>query len=214
MASAILVFSHKLQQFYEKIEKRFLFNLNEREIQKAEKADITPWDAHLTDFEIMPEFALAGRQLQELGLREKYGVNIALIERGKLSIIVPDRYERMYPGDRIFVIGTDEQLGRIKDLFENPRADIPESEGKEKEIGLQNLTITRGSRLYKKTIRKSGLREQAKALVVGLERNGERLVNPDSGMILEENDIVWIVCIRPKLEAFLRRESVKKTATL
>jgi CPA2 family monovalent cation:H+ antiporter-2 len=210
MASAILVFSHKLQQFYEKIEKRFLLNLNDREIQKNIRGEITPWDAHLTDFEIQPEFPLAGKQLQELALREQYGVNIALIERGKLSIIVPDRYERMYPGDKISVIGTDEQLGKIKDLFENPAANILEYDIKEKEIGLQNLTITKDSRLYRKSIRKSGLREQARALVVGLERNGERILNPDSGIILEENDIIWVVCIRQKLEEFLRGEVIKK----
>lgn len=210
MAMAILVFSHKLQQFYEKIEKRFLFNLNERELVKNAKHEITPWDAHLTDFEIHPEFPLAGKQLQEIALREKFGVNIALIERGNLSIIVPDRYERMYPGDKISVIGTDEQLGKVKDLFEGSQTDNTEPDMREKEISLQNLTITRDSRLYRKSIKKSGLREHAKALVVGLERNGERIINPDTAMTFEENDIVWIVCNKGKFEQFLRGETVKK----
>lgn len=210
MALAIVVFSHKLQLFYERIEKRFLLNLNERDMQKLARTEITPWDAHLTDFEIQPEFPLAGKQLQELGLREQYGINIALIERGKLSIIIPDRYERMYPGDKISVIGTDEQLGKIKDLFENPSREIAETEVKEREITLQNITVSKDSRLFRKTIRKSGLREQARALVVGLERNGERILNPDSSMTLEENDIIWIVCNKQRLEEFLRGEPVKK----
>ena len=214
MAGAILIFSHKLQQFYEKIEKRFLLNLNEREILYGQSPEITSWDAHLTAFEIRPEFPLAGKQLQELGLREQFGVNIALIERGKLSIIVPDRYERMYPGDKISVIGTDEQLGKIKDLFENPASDIIESDFKEKEIALQNLTITKDSRLFRKSIRKSGLREHAKALVVGLERNGERILNPDSSVILDENDIIWIVCIKDKLDEFMRGDLLQKKTTL
>lgn len=213
MAAAILIFSHKLQLFYERIETRFLLNLNERDMQKLRRPEITPWDAHLTDFEIQPEFPLAGKQLQELALREQYGVNVALIERGKLSIILPDRYERIYPGDKISVIGTDEQLGKVKDLFENPGRDFIESDTKEKEITLQNLTITKDSRLHKKSIRKSGLREQARALVVGLERNGERILNPDSSMILEENDIIWIVCNSEKLEKFLRGEVSKRNQT-
>lgn len=212
MACATLVFRHKLQAFYEKIEKRFLLNLNERENQKNRYPEITPWDAHLTDFEILPGCSLTGKQLQELRLRELYGVNIALIERGNLSIIIPDRYERMYPGDKISVIGTDEQLGRIKDLFENQDMNIPETDQKEKEITLQNLTVTKDSRLYKKSIRKSGLRNHARALVVGLERNGERILNPDSTMIFEENDTIWIVCIRQKLEEFLRGEVTRKNA--
>lgn len=209
MAAAILVFSHKLQQFYEKIEKRFLLNLNERDLQKNH-TDVTAWDVHLTDFEIQPEFPLAGKQLQELGLREQFGVNIAMIERGNLSIIVPDRYERMYPGDKISVIGTDEQLGRVKDLFEAGPGEYPGTSVRDREISLQNLTVTRDSRLFRKTIRKSGLREQARALVVGVERNGERILNPDSALTLDENDIVWIVCNKNQLERFLRGESIKK----
>ena len=87
-------------------------------------------------------------------------------------------------------------------------------DGREREISLQNLTITRDSRLYKRNIRKSGLREQAKALVVGLERNGERILNPDSAITLEENDIVWIVCNKHKLDKFLRGESIKKNTLI
>jgi CPA2 family monovalent cation:H+ antiporter-2 len=210
MAAAILIFSHKLQLFYEKLEKRFLLNLNERETLKSGHTEITPWDAHLTNFEIHPEFPLAGKQLQELALRERYGVNIALIERGNLSIIVPDRYERMYPGDKVSVIGTDEQLGKVKDLFEAGAALGREPDLREKEISLQTYTVTKDSRFYKKTIRKSGLRNLARALVVGLERNGERILNPDSTMTLEENDIIWIVCNKNKFERFVRGESFKK----
>jgi CPA2 family monovalent cation:H+ antiporter-2 len=179
-------------------------------MQKSRRPAITPWDAHLTDFEIRPEFPLAGKQLQELALREQYGVNIALIERGKLSIIVPDRYERLYPGDKISVIGTDEQLGKVKDLFENPAADIVESELDAKDISLQNLTITKNSRLRHKAIRKSGLRDYAKALVVGLERNGERMLNPDSSIVLEENDTLWVVCNQKALDQFLRDNAEDK----
>lgn len=210
MGFAILIFSRKLQRFYEKIESRFLLNLTERDLHRTLRPEMTPWDAHISDFEIRPEFPLAGKQLQELALREQYGVNIALIERGKLSIIVPDRYERIYPGDRISVIGTDEQLGKVKDFFENPAADIMEADLKARDIGLQNLTVTRDSRLHGKSIRKSRLRDQAKALVVGLERNGERILNPDSGTVLQENDIIWLVCNRSQLEEYLHGESTKK----
>ncbi len=203
MAIAIILFNQKLQAFYERLEHRFLSNLNEREKQKVVKHEITPWDAHIASFDVQPEFKLAGKQLQELKLRERFGVNIALIERGKLSLISPDRYERLYPGDKLSVIGTDEQLSRIKDIFENHAYDAVEPEVQEDEIALQNFTVTKDSRLYKKTIRKSGIREVAQALVVGLERNGHRTLNPESTVELIEGDIVWIVGVKKRLEDFL-----------
>ena len=142
--------------------------------------------------------------MQELRLREKYGVNIALIERGKLSIISPDRYERLYPGDKLSVIGTDEQLSQMKDVFDNYNYDILESGVHEDEISLQNFTITRESRLANKTIRESGIREVGKGLVVGFERNGQRNLNPESTVVLTDGDIVWIVGVRKKLNDFFK----------
>jgi CPA2 family monovalent cation:H+ antiporter-2 len=53
------------------------------------------------------------------------------------------------------------------------------------------------------SIRHSGLREEAMALVVGLERNGTRLLNPDSKMVLQEGDTIWIVGVKHRVEDFL-----------
>jgi CPA2 family monovalent cation:H+ antiporter-2 len=208
MAIATIVFNQKLQAFYDRLENQFLNNLNEREMQRAVKHEITPWDAHLATFDVQPEFKLAGKQLQDIKLREMYGVNIALIERGKLSIITPSRYERLYPGDKLSIIGTDDQLSKMKDLFENHAENSIEPEVQEDEITLQNFTVTKDSRLYNKTIRKSGVREEASALVVGFERNGQRFLNPESTVQLHEGDIVWIVGVKQKIEDFLENKIV------
>ncbi len=203
MGIAITLFNKNLQSFYERLEHRFLSNLNERQMQKSVKQEIAPWDAHLATFDVPKEFLLAGKQLQDIKLREKYGVNIALIERGKLSIISPDRYERLYPGDKLSIIGTDEQLGKIEVILEDQIQDLTEPDVQQDEITLQNFTVIKDSRLYNQTIRKSGIREEAKALVVGLEKNGQRILNPDSTVQLHEGDIVWIVGVKQKIVDFL-----------
>ncbi len=202
MAIAIVVFNKKLQQFYDRMEQRFLTNLNEREKLNAVRPDLAPWDAHLATFEVQPEFRLSGRQLQELQLREKYGINIALIERGRSSIISPDRYEKLYPGDKLSVIGTDDQLSAVKGIFETSR-DKTEPDIQIEEIVLRNFTISNESKLCNRNIRESGVREEAKALVVGLERNGRRTLNPESTLVLQEGDIIWVVGVRKKIESFL-----------
>jgi CPA2 family monovalent cation:H+ antiporter-2 len=202
MAAAITLFNVKLQEFYERLEKRFLNNLNERENIKAAKSEIAPWDAHLATFDVLPEFNLVGKELQELRLREKFGVNIALIERGKLSILTPERGERLYPGDKLSIIGTDEQLGKLKDLFEKHVSDS-ELQIHDDQISLQNFTITKDSKLCNKTIRESKLREVGKGLVVGYERNGQRFLNPESTIRFNEGDIVWIVGIKSRIQEYL-----------
>ncbi|HEY3404403.1 MAG TPA: cation:proton antiporter [Ohtaekwangia sp.] len=206
MAIATILFNSKLQMFYDRVEKLFLTNLNERENQKAPRFEIAPWDAHLATFEVLPEFRLAGKELIELQLREQFGVNIALIERGKLSILTPERHERLFPGDKLSVIGTDEQLGKLKELFEKQTIRSSELHIHDDQVALQNYTVTKDSKLYKKTIRESQLREVGKGLVVGLERNGQRMLNPESTLKFVEGDIVWIVGMRKVIERFLYEE--------
>jgi monovalent cation:H+ antiporter-2, CPA2 family len=203
MAVAILLFNNKLQSFYDRLERRFLTNLNERENLKAPKFEIAPWDAHLATFDVEPEFGFTGKELQELKLRELFGVNIALIERGKLSLLTPGRNERLYPGDKLSIIGTDEQLGKLKEHFESQTISSADTQIHDDQITLQNFTVTRESKLYNKTIRESKLREIGKGLVVGLERNGQRFLNPESTLKLIDGDIVWIVGIKKEIENFL-----------
>ena len=202
MVVALLIFRNKLQQFYDRLEKRFLFNLNEREYQRTPRPTIVPWDAHLAEFRVAPEAEIVGKTLQELSFRERFGVNVALIERGTKVITTPGRYEKLYPGDVISVIGTDDQLGRLKLILD--KTTLSEPEGESVQIRLKNVTVEEHSMLLNKTIRESGIRETVNALVVGVERNGERILNPESTFRLESGDIMWIVGDTEQIESFLK----------
>ncbi|MBC7749145.1 MAG: TrkA C-terminal domain-containing protein, partial [Methylotenera sp.] len=54
------------------------------------------------------------------------------------------------------------------------------------------------------TIRDSQLREKTNALIVGIERSGRRILNPESNMILEKNDILWVVGSKKLLTTFFK----------
>ena len=58
---------------------------------------------------------------------------------------------------------------------------------------LDKFTVEHDSVLIGKTIRSSGIRTATRGLVVGIERNGVRILNPESDTIFEEGDVVWIV---------------------
>ncbi|HMI04250.1 MAG TPA: cation:proton antiporter [Pedobacter sp.] len=188
----MFIFSRRLQSFYDKLEKRFLLNLNARE-SKNTQPDILPWDTHLADLIVAPESKLAGKTLVELAVREKYGVNIALIERGKIMIPTPGRDEQLFPNDKVMVIGTDDQLAAVKELFEGSMDENTESSFPREDMALQKVVISSSSPVYGQSIRTSGIREATQGLVVGIERKGQRILNPDSNLIFENGDIVWIV---------------------
>ena len=63
----------------------------------------------------------------------------------------------------------------------------------EVDVQLDKFTVEHDSVLIGKTIRGSGIRTATRGLVVGIERNGVRILNPESDTIFEEGDVVWIV---------------------
>ena len=200
----MVIFSRKLQSFYERMENRFFHNLNAREAAKKQP-EILPWDTHLLELTVAPESKLVGQTLVDLAVREKYGINIAMIERGKIMIPTPKRDERLYPNDKVLVIGTDDQLASVKPLFEG---DHIENEGEEsfpkQDMSLQKIVINSKSPVFGQTIRDSGIREKTQGLVVGIERNGQRILNPDSNLVFENEDIVWIVGNNKRIPELLK----------
>lgn len=202
--SAYIVFPKKLHAIYQKIETHFLSNLNNRETRKENKrqSTLSPWDGHMTEFEIARESNLAGKTLQELSIREQFGINIASIKRGDIMINIPTRNERIFPGDEISVIGTDDQVKDFKVFLDKNEIDIPETV-KETDIILQKLEL-KNRVCIGKTIRESGIREKTHGIIVGVERNGKRILNPESHLVLEDSDILWIAGEKKKIAEFMK----------
>jgi CPA2 family monovalent cation:H+ antiporter-2 len=202
------IFSRKLHAFSVKIEERFIHNYHIREkLQPHSKvSSLIPWDAHLAIFDIDIDSTLIGKTLIELGVREKFGINIAMIERGNRTIMLPDKNERLFPFDRISVIGTDEQILKFKKEIEIANESQPKETTDVSEISLSQIVVGPGFPYLSLSIRESGFREKLKALIVGIERKGERILNPDSNEIIQIDDILWIVGNRKKIRSMLKNK--------
>lgn len=198
------IFPKKLNGQYHKIESHFISNLNAREIVKAGRSrqDLTPWDGHMTTFDIAKESNIAGKTLAELELREQMGINIAFIRRGEVMINIPGRNERLFPGDEICVIGTDNQVQEFKAYLDRHEIEIPEKVA-ETDIILKQIEL-KNEEFIGKSIRESQIREKTKGLVVGIERNRKRILNPESHLILEQYDILWVVGSKKLLASFFK----------
>lgn len=192
-----VLFPKKIQAWYNKIQNQFIENFNDREISEAirNKSDLTPWDGHMTTFEIPQESLLSGQSLKELKIREELGVNVAIIKRGDLIINIPDKDEKIFPKDILYVIGTDEQ---VKDFELFIDKSLVGSVDYHTEIVLQGFELTNDA-LCGFSIRESKLREKSNSIIAGIERNGERILNPQPTFILQKGDILWLVGDKKKI---------------
>jgi CPA2 family monovalent cation:H+ antiporter-2 len=210
----LLLFSKRIKKVYQRLEGRFITNLNARETAAENdnsinanllrnNADIQsylqPWDAHIVEMEVKPQAEYIGKTLIELGWREQFGINIAYIKRGEKLIHAPGRNIMLMPFDHVGIIASDEQLQSFKLIFDATENQDP-GEVNIADIVIQKILVDEHTRLKGKDIRTSGLRERTNGLVVCIQRGNERMLNPDSGTILEWGDIVWIVGNKKKIQ--------------
>lgn len=198
---AIVIFSKRLKKQSILMERRFFTNLAARELEKEKSAPIKQRfanhllerDLHLADFEVKQNSPSMGKTLKELNFRQKCNVNIVTIIRGGLRINIPGGDERLYPFDKLVVVGADEDLEHFRRYLEERYKQSQRDQKESKEVNMEQFIIVEGSKLIGRTILESGIRDKAACLVIGIERGATSIKNPSPSTVFQEGDIVWIV---------------------
>ena len=196
----LMVLSRSLKHRSIRLERLFVQNLRSRDIAAQVNGSRRPLfeghlldrDLHISDFEVPEDSAFCGRTLRDLQLRNRYGVHVSSILRGRQRINIPGGSTIIFPGDRIQAIGDDEQLRAFGDGLR--RELVPEdTEIEKREMRLRQLIITNDSPFIGKTLSESGIRNKYNCMVVGLEEWEESLVMMPPSRKFEKGDILWVV---------------------
>lgn len=189
------VLYRRLESYYRWFERTFLETFERKESKDPNKeilSDLAPWDSHLVNIEVHPNAHLVNKTLMQADLRRRFGINIVAIQRGMQTIIAPKPFENIFPKDTLIVLGTDEQIDQAKPEIEIP-LNISTLFPSNANYRLRHLKLTHSSPFVSLTIRESGIREKYHAMVVGIERDHTRIINPDTDLRMNLGDIVWVV---------------------
>jgi CPA2 family monovalent cation:H+ antiporter-2 len=203
VATPVLIYllRNQVGRLYTKVENRFLQNLNAKELAEVEALSrlpqLAPWHATLARLAVSSDSRVAGQTLLECKFRTLTGATIGMIDRGRNRIFAPSRNERLLPNDVLYLIGTEEQIASAQKLIE-PN-ELPTSPANEDLFTLESFSIENASRYANKSIRESDVGNEFGGLVVGIERGGLRLLNPESSERLEPGDVIWVFGRRDKL---------------
>lgn len=200
---AVAIFSKKLKQQSILMERRFFTNLSARETELEKKSPINARfanhllerDLHLADFEVKQNSPSMGKTLKELNFRQKCNVNVVTIIRGEKRINIPGGEEKLYPFDKLIVVGADKDLDHFRQYLEERyrQSKANQSLSHPKEVRMEQIRISPESRLVGRSILESGIRDNAACLVIGIERGTSSIKNPPPATVFEAGDIVWIV---------------------
>ncbi len=200
------VFHRQLTLVYEWFEKTFVETFDPKQKSRRSRdmlRSLAPWDAHLVRIKVHPDSFIAGKKLIDAKFRATFGLSIVAIQRGSRAIVAPDAEQQVFPKDELLVLGTDEQVDRARVALERPPGLADRFSSSIEGYDLRLLEVKEGAALVGKTIRESGLREHYGVLVVGIERAGRRIMNPESDSVFHIRDSVWIVGDTKRLEKMI-----------
>ena len=149
-------------------------------------------DIHLADFEVPAEVEWVGSTLQDLNFGKLYGVHVVSILRGNKRINIPKANDRVYPNDKIQVIGTDAELAKFSKVLV-PKVEFEEDIYENGEMILRQFVIDEDSPFLGKNLIESGIRNRYHCMIVGVERGNDELHAANPHEKFQFGDIVWIV---------------------
>ena len=201
IAVFVMISSNFIKHNAQRIERNFMTNFRSRELRaeylgekKPEYASrLLSKDMHLADFDVPAEIEWGGRTLSELNFGQRFGIHVVSILRGGLRINIPKATDRVFPQDRIQVIGSDSDLEEFGKQLTQSTVHLEDERYHSGEMLLRCVPVTGTSAFLGKTVRDSGIRNHWHCLVAGVEKQDGELHTPDVNIPFEEGDILWIV---------------------
>lgn len=196
----IMILSRKLKHRAIRLERMFVKNLQSRDIEAQVHGRRRPLyegrlldrSIHISDFEVPPDSAWAGKRLNQLRLSNRFGVHVSSILRGRQRMNIPYGETILFPDDRLQAIGNDEQLHQFGKALKEEL--VPEDEHiEEREMKLQKLILTDRCPFVGKTLKESGIRSRFNCMVVGIEEGQANLTMINPLHVFKKGDIIWVV---------------------
>ena len=207
-----IVFSRWVKHRSIRLERLFILNLRSRDIEAQVHGHRKPLyegklldrDVHIADFEVPADSLWMGKTLRELNLGHQFGVHVSSILRANRRLNIPDGSDVIFPGDRLQVIGSDQQLTAFRHALQNEvYEDDPELE--KREMQLRSMMIAANSPFIGKTLQESGIRDRYNCMVVGIEEGEENLSVVRPSYVFEKGDIIWVVGEEESLRQLLQQ---------
>ncbi|MBR0117963.1 MAG: cation:proton antiporter [Prevotella sp.] len=197
---AMMILSRRLKRRSIRLERMFVLNLRSRDIEAEVHGHRRPLyegrlldrDIHIADFEVPLDSKWSGKTLKQLALGSQYGVLVSSILRANRRLNIPDGDSVIFPGDRLQVIGNDDQLAAFSSAMLSERYE-DDYELEKREMKLRRMVISGSSPFVGKTMAECGIRHVYNCMVVGLEEGMENLSQVSPSYRFEKGDIIWVV---------------------
>lgn len=189
----IIIFaSRKLYTRYHAMESKFLSNLNQRENVRLGVGNNLVDDMHQAFIEIDYCCPFVGDKLRDTGLRSDFGVSVSSIQRGDDYMPLPSPDARIFPGDILGVIGSDEQLRLLNQSLEESVKACMKINVTQQPVELSSILLTENSPLIGHRLADTDILHDYYSMIVKIKR-GDQFMQPSPSFVLQPSDTLWVV---------------------
>ena len=182
-----------VMHWYERIEKRFLDNMNNRQtLQSFVVPEILQENFTLEKMTLSSKSIYAGKRIRETDFHEVYDASVVSVDRADEVIDLPRRDFILFPMDEITLLGTEEQLAKVRSHIE-VEDDVLVKERPESDVDIYCSVVTKGDGYEGVTLHDSDLRNRFNVFVIAVERGDDFILNPESSITFLDGDKVWFV---------------------
>jgi K+:H+ antiporter len=170
--------------------------------------DHQEWDLSLSEILVPDSEAWFGKSLGDLSLRSQFGCSVVGVERRGYPVPSPGPDTELYPQDEILVLGTANQIQRVK-LFIDSSPLRTETVDLLDEIRLESLDVPDNSRLVGNALAELEIPRHTGVQIVGIARGDRRVLFPGPFQVLDVGDWLLVVGTRDQIHRF--RAWIKET---
>jgi len=199
-----------VMHWYERIESKFLENMNKRDtLHSFVLPEVLQDNFTLDKIPLSPKSQYAGLRIRDCDFRKVYNVSVVSVDRADEVIDLPSKDLVLFPADEITLIGTEEQLAKVRPLLE-VEDDVLIKERPASDVDIFRIEVDKGNRLLGTSLRESNFRHGYNAMVIAVERDGEFLLNPQADIVFQEGDTIWFVASEGKAKAMAKLVKVEQ----
>ncbi len=159
------------------------------------------WGLDVAEFFIPEDALCVGRTVRDLAIRPNFGCSILEIDRQGyvLDRIRPD--EILYPGDRLLLVGTADQVEKTR-LFLSEEGVTEDEESDFVEAILDTVTVPETATIGLMKLADARIFDETGVQVMGIDRAGQRIMNPSGQEVIESGDRLLIMGSAVEIRAF------------
>lgn len=192
VGSIILALSNHIMLFYDKIEKKFLENLNKKQSQNSFTIpEILQNNFALGKMVVGIDSPIVGKRLMDTEFRSRYNLSVVSIERGDTVIDLPQKETIFFPYDKITVVGEEKNIVVLRRIIE--KHDNVLVRERKSDMNLHKLIMTPEHPLCDVRICDSRMKEDFNAMIIAIQHNDDFKLNPQAATVLKKDETIWFV---------------------